>query len=144
MAAHHRHRLRRLGRLDALAPRSDDSPWCRQAPPPRDGCAIDVLIDGAQVLGAIAEAIRGARRSVRMAGWHTAPHFALERGEPSTVLRELLVQTFVRGVGVSALLWAVAPFRMFTPARKDVRADGEELARDTGVRVAVDAHERLL
>jgi phosphatidylserine/phosphatidylglycerophosphate/cardiolipin synthase-like enzyme len=73
MAAHHRYRLRRLGRLDALEPPDDGSPWCREAPPPRDGCAIDVLIDGAEVLSAIAEAIRGARRSVRVAGWHSAP-----------------------------------------------------------------------
>jgi phosphatidylserine/phosphatidylglycerophosphate/cardiolipin synthase-like enzyme len=144
MVAHHRHRLRRLGRLDALDPRQDASPWCREAPPPRDGCSIDVLIDGEEVLPAIAEAIRGARRSVRMAGWHVAPHFALERAEPPTLLRELLAQAVSRGVDVRVLLWAGAPFRVFTPARSDVRTDCRELARDTGVRVAIDAHERLL
>src|SRR3954464_1381837 len=67
MEAHHRYRLRRHGRLEALAP-ADDGPWCREAPPPRDGSAIDVLVDGDAVLGAIAEATRGARRSVRIAG----------------------------------------------------------------------------
>jgi len=143
MAAHHRYRLRRHGRLDALAPASD-GPWCREAPPPRDGCAIDVLVDGDAVLGAIAEAIRGARRSVRIAGWHTAPHFALERGEPPTVLRELLAETVARGVDVRVLLWAGAPFRAFTPGRADVRADARELGRGTGVRVALDARERPL
>ena len=50
MVAHHRHRLRRLGRLDALEPQQEASPWCREAPAPRDGCSIDVLIDGAEVL----------------------------------------------------------------------------------------------
>src|SRR5829696_7504341 len=144
MSAHHRYRLRRLGRLDALQPPRDGSPWCREAPPPREGCSIDVLIDGAQVLPAIAEAIRGARRSVRIAGWHSAPHFALERGEPPTVLRELLAQAVARGVEVRVLLWAGAPLRLFTPDRDDVRADARELARDTGVRVAVDGRERLL
>jgi phosphatidylserine/phosphatidylglycerophosphate/cardiolipin synthase-like enzyme len=144
LEAHHRYRLRRLRRLDALEPPDDGSPWCREAPPPRAGCAIDVLIDGEQALAAIAEAIRGARRSVRMAGWHTAPHFALERGEPPTVLRELLAETTARGVEVRLLLWAGAPFRVFTPARAAVRADASELARDTGVRVALDDHERLL
>jgi phosphatidylserine/phosphatidylglycerophosphate/cardiolipin synthase-like enzyme len=144
MEAHHRHRLRRLGRLDALEPREDGSLWCREAPPPRDGCSIDVLIDGADVLGAVAEAIRGARRSVRIAGWHSAPHFALERGEPPTVLRELLAETVGRGVDVRVLLWAGAPFHVFTPSRSDVRADARELGRGTGVRVAVDARERLL
>jgi phosphatidylserine/phosphatidylglycerophosphate/cardiolipin synthase-like enzyme len=144
MEAHHRHRLRRLGRLDALTPGDDGSLWCREAPPPRDGCSIEVLVDGAEVLPAIAEAIRGARRSVRVAGWHSAPHFALERGEPPTVLRELLAETAARGVAVRVLLWAGAPFRVFTPARADVRADAAELGRDSGVRVAIDAHERLL
>jgi len=144
MVAHHRHRLRRLGRLDALEPGDDGSPWCREAPAPRDGCSIDVLIDGVEVLPAIAQAIRGAHRSVRIAGWHLAPHFALERGEPPTVLRELLAQTVARGVDVRVLLWAGAPFRAFTPARADVRADARELSRDTGVRVAVDDRERLL
>jgi len=144
MSAHHRYRLRRLGRLDALQPPPDGSPWCREAPPPREGCSIDVLIDGAQVLPAIAEAIRGARRSVRIAGWHSAPHFALERGEPPTVLRELLAQAVARGVEVRVLLWAGAPLRLFTPDRDDVRGDARELARDTGVRVAVDGRERLL
>jgi phosphatidylserine/phosphatidylglycerophosphate/cardiolipin synthase-like enzyme len=144
LEAHHRYRLRRLGRLDALDPPDDGSPWCSEAPPPRDGCSIDVLIDGEETLAAIAEAIRGAQRSVRLAGWHTAPHFALERGEPPTVLRELLAETVARGVDVRVLLWAGAPFHVFTPARGDVRADAQELARDTGVRVAIDDRERLL
>ena len=144
LAAHHRYRLRRLGRLHALEPSRDGSPWCREPPAPRDGCSIEVLIDGAQVMSAIAEAIRGARRSVRIAGWHVAPHFALERGEPPTVLRELLAERVAQGVDVRVLLWAGAPFRVFTPARADVRADARELARGTGVRVAIDDRERLL
>lgn len=144
MVAHHRHRLRRLGRLDALDPPQDASSWSRGSPPPRDGCSIDVLIDGAEVLPAIAEAIRGARRSLRIAGWHVAPHFALERAERPTPLRELLAQAEARGVDVRVLLWAGAPLHVFTPARSDVRADCRELARDTGVRVAIDDHERLL
>jgi phosphatidylserine/phosphatidylglycerophosphate/cardiolipin synthase-like enzyme len=144
LEAHHRYRLRRLGRLEALNPPDDGSPWCREAPPPRDGCSIEVLIDGEAVLPAIAEAIRGARRSVRIAGWHSAPHFALERTEPPTVLRELLAETAARGVEVRVLLWAGAPLRVFTPARRDVRADADELTRGTGVRVALDNRERLL
>ena len=50
MAAHHRLRLRRVGRLDALEPPDDGLPWCRAAPPPRPGCSIEILIDGAEVL----------------------------------------------------------------------------------------------
>ena len=144
MVLHHRRRLKRLDRMEALHPPGDGSPWCREAPPPREGCALEVLIDGAEVLPAIAAAIRGARRSVRLAGWHSAPHFALERSEPPAVLRELLAEAVGRGVDVRVLLWAGAPFRAFTPARADVRADADELARGTGVRIAVDSRERLL
>src|SRR5829696_1897710 len=144
MVAHHRRRLRRLGRSYALQPRLNAWPWCRDSPPPRDGCSIDVLIDGAELLPTIAEAIRLARRSVRIAGWHSAPHFALERGQPPTLLRELLAEAVARGVSVRVLLWAGAPIRVFTPARSDVRNDCRELARHTGVRVAIDDHERLL
>src|SRR5436190_18141022 len=144
MEAHHRYRLRRLGRLDALQPPGDGWEWCRQAPAPREGCAIDVLIDGEDVLSAIAEAIRGARRSIRMAGWHSAPHFALERSEPPALLREMLAEAVARGVEVRLLLWAGAPLRVFTPARGDVRADAQEFARGPGVRVALDDKERLL
>jgi len=144
MAAHHRRRLRRLGRLEALEPPDDGSLWAREAPAPREGCSVEVLVDGAEVLPAIAEAIAGARRSVRIAGWHSAPHFALTRDEPPGVLRELLAAAVARGVEVRVLLWAGAPFNAFTPSRKQVRRDSEELARDTGVRVAVDARERLL
>jgi phosphatidylserine/phosphatidylglycerophosphate/cardiolipin synthase-like enzyme len=143
MTLHHRRRLRRLGRLEALAPPGDGL-WCREAPPPREGCAVEVLIDGAEVLGAIAAALRGARHSIRLAGWHSAPHFALERGEPPAVLRELLSEAVARGVDVRVLLWAGAPLRVFTPACAAVREDAGELARGTGVRVAVDARERLL
>jgi len=144
LEGHHRLRLRRLGRLEALQPPDDGSPWCREAPPPRDGCSMEVLVDGAEALRAIAEAIRGARRSVRVAGWHTAPHFALERGEPPVLLRELLAGAVARGVDVRVLLWAGAPFHAFKPARADVRADARELSHRTSVRVALDDRERLL
>ena len=132
------------GGLEALHPPDDGSPWAREAPPPRDGCSLEVLVDGAEVLPAIAEAIRGARRSVRLAGWTVSPHFALERDEPPTVLRELLADAVRRGVDVRVLLWAGAPLKAFTPSRAAVRAVCAELGRGTGVRVAVDARERLL
>src|SRR3954469_9155780 len=40
---HHRRRLRRLGNVEALRPRDDGTLWCREAPPPADGCAVDIL-----------------------------------------------------------------------------------------------------
>jgi len=140
----HRRRLERLGRLDALAPPDDGSLWCREAPPPRDGCAIDVLVDGAEVLPAIAAAIRGARRSVRVAGWAISPHYALTRDEPPALLRELLADAAQRGADVRVLLWAGAPLNAFRPGRGAVREACRALTAGTGVRAALDARERLL
>ena len=53
--------------------------WPAGDPPPREGCSLDVLIDGAQALPLIAEAIDGARESVHLAGWHVTPGFGLTR-----------------------------------------------------------------
>ena len=144
MVLKHRRRLQRLGRLEALEPPDDGRLWCREAPPPRDGCAIEVLIDGAEVLPAIAAAIASAQRSVRVAGWAVSPHFALTRDEPPAVLRELLADAADRGVDVRVLLWAGAPLDAFTPGRKAVREACHELTAGTRVRAAVDARERLL
>ena len=57
----HRRRLRRLGWERALEP-PDDGLWAAGDPPPREGCSLDVLVDGAQALPAIAEAIAGRAR----------------------------------------------------------------------------------
>src|SRR5436305_1856347 len=76
----HRARLRRLGRGHTLEPNGDGL-WAAGDPPPRPGCALQVLIDGAEALPEVARAIEGARRSVHMTGWHVAPYFELVRGE---------------------------------------------------------------
>jgi hypothetical protein len=54
----HRSRLRRLGHSDALDPPGDRM-WAGGDPAPREGCSLDVLIDGEQAFEAIAEAIEG-------------------------------------------------------------------------------------
>jgi hypothetical protein len=61
---HHRRRLRRVGRIAQLEPPEDGRLWATGDPPPRAGCALDVLIDGEQALSAIAAgtAERPARR----------------------------------------------------------------------------------
>jgi hypothetical protein len=57
IGAHHRRRLRRLGYLDQLEPPADGSLWAAGASPPREGCALEVLIDGVEALPRIAEAL---------------------------------------------------------------------------------------
>src|SRR5207237_964365 len=64
--AHHR---RRLGALGAHALDPPAGLWATGEPPPRAGCALDVLIDGEEALPRIAEELRRAESHVHLAGW---------------------------------------------------------------------------
>ena len=77
---HHRRRLERLGWERALDPGT--GPWASGDPPPRDGNTVEVLVDGASALPAMADGIRGATSHVHIAGWYFTPEFALEREGP--------------------------------------------------------------
>jgi phosphatidylserine/phosphatidylglycerophosphate/cardiolipin synthase-like enzyme len=136
---HHRRRLRRLGWERALEP-PDDGLFAAGDPPPRAGCALDVLIDGAEALPAIAEALQGARHFVHLTGWHVAPHFELVRGEPPVVLGALLAELAER-VDVRMLVWAGSPLPVFHPTRSDVRGVIETLTRGTRIRCEPDPRE---
>src|SRR5215475_12151968 len=76
VVSHHRRRLARLGQgaLDGSAadPR-----------PPRPGNELELLVDGAEALPAIAAAIAAARSSVWLAGWAFSPRLRLSRGGPT-------------------------------------------------------------
>jgi phosphatidylserine/phosphatidylglycerophosphate/cardiolipin synthase-like enzyme len=138
---HHRRRLGRIDRLAQLDPPQDGSLWSASEPPPREGCEIEVLVDGAEALPAIAEALAGARSHVHIAGWHLAPDFGLTRDEDALRLRDLLGDLAER-VDVRVLLWAGSPLQVFTPDRKEVRQGREDLVRGTRVTCALDAKER--
>ncbi|HTP18429.1 MAG TPA: phosphatidylserine/phosphatidylglycerophosphate/cardiolipin synthase family protein [Solirubrobacteraceae bacterium] len=137
--AKHWWRLRRLGWSHALAP-PDDGPWVSGDPPPRAGCSLEVLIDGAEAFPAIADAIAGARDYVHITGWHIAPYFELVRGERPGVLGELLAEAAER-VDVNVLVWAGAPVPAFHPTRKEVREGVETLTRGTRIRCETDPRE---
>ncbi len=107
----------------------------------REGCALEVLIDGAEALPRIAEAIREAKSFVHIAGWHVTPSFGLERGDDAQPLRTLLAEAAER-VDVRVLLWAGAPVPVFSPKRKLVRDVRDELIAGTRVRCELDARER--
>ena len=138
---HHRRRLERVGRIDQLDPPPGRLLWAAADPPPRTGGALEVLVDGGQALPRIAEALTGARSHVDVVGWHLTPDFGLTRDDRASRLRDLLGDLAER-VEVRVLLWAGAPLRAFTPARAAVRRVREELIRGTGVRCALDSHER--
>lgn len=140
-AGHHRRRLRRTGWEGAL----DEPPgsFSSIGTPAREGNELEVLVDGAEALPRIAAAIRGARRSVHLAGWYFSPDFALVRSGERVVLADLLSET-ADDVEVRVLAWAGAPVPLFTPARRRVRGVAETFRERANVRFAVDPHERPL
>jgi phosphatidylserine/phosphatidylglycerophosphate/cardiolipin synthase-like enzyme len=139
--AHHARRLGKLGRSAQRTPPDDGRLWAAEDPPPRTGNALDVLIDGAAYFPALERAIRGARRSVLIAGWCITPQFALVRDEPPVLLRELLGEA-AESVDVRMLLWAGAPVPLFAPRRASVRKGRDELVHGTRVKTALDSNER--
>jgi phosphatidylserine/phosphatidylglycerophosphate/cardiolipin synthase-like enzyme len=139
VSAKHRRRLKRLGWERALEP-PDDGVWAAGDPPPRDGCSLDVLVDGAQALPAIAEALQGARDFVHLTGWHLAPHFELVRGEPAVGVGALLAELAER-IDVRVLVWAGAPVPAFHPSRAEVREAVRNLTRQTRIQCQPDPRE---
>ena len=107
----------------------------------RPGNAVDVLIDGAQALPAIAEELRRARSHVHLTGWHFTPDFALTRDAEALVLRNLLAELAER-LDVRVLVWAGAPMPLFRPSRGDVRKMRDQLIKHTKIECALDAKER--
>jgi phosphatidylserine/phosphatidylglycerophosphate/cardiolipin synthase-like enzyme len=137
VVAHHRRRLGRIGHLSVL-----DAPpggWAAGNPPPREGNAVDVLVDGANALAAITESVSGARSHVWLAGWHFSPELRMGEGGPT--LRELLAEAAGR-VEVRVLAWAGAPLPLFHPSRREVREARDELTDGTKVIYALDDRER--
>jgi phosphatidylserine/phosphatidylglycerophosphate/cardiolipin synthase-like enzyme len=139
----HRRRLTKLGHRGSLLPSWDGLLWAVGDPPPRQGNALDVLIDGENVLPGIERAIRSARSRVHIAGWSITPRFALTRGDDPVIVRELLAEMSGE-VDVRVLLWAGAPAPVIRPDRRDVRRDRDDLTLGSRVRVALDARERLI
>ncbi|HEY4097360.1 MAG TPA: hypothetical protein VGM33_17695, partial [Baekduia sp.] len=137
---HHRRRLRRLGQQVALDPPGPPALFAAGDPPPRPGCRLQVLVDGAEALPAIATALQSARSHVHVTGWHLAAHFELVRGERPIVLGALLAELAER-IDVRVMVWAGAPVPVFHPTRKEVAAGVEELVRDTRIRCFQDPRE---
>jgi phosphatidylserine/phosphatidylglycerophosphate/cardiolipin synthase-like enzyme len=135
--AKHRWRLNRLGSA-ALHP--GGGWWAEGDPPPREGCNLEVLVDGVAAFEAIAQAIEQARESVYITGWHIAPYFELVRGESTTVLGSLLAEVAERA-DVRVLVWAGSPVPVFHPTRSEVADAVETLTRQTRIRCEPDPRE---
>jgi phosphatidylserine/phosphatidylglycerophosphate/cardiolipin synthase-like enzyme len=141
MVHHHLRRMRRNGQLAAIAPASEGL-WAQTAVPPREGNALDVLIDGANALPAMAEAIGNAQRHVHVCSWHLEPDF--DPGpRAARPVRELLAETAER-VPVRVLVWAGAPVPVFKPRRGLVKAERDALVKGTKIQCELDAHGRKM
>ena len=137
--SHHRRRLRRVGWEGAI----DSRPglWAEGDPPPRQGNAVDVLIDGEEAFARMAEDMRGAKSRVHLTGWHFTPGFRLTRDGKPTVLRDLLAELSSR-IPVRVLVWAGAPLPLLRPWRGDVRKVKDSLDLGDGIHCALDPRER--
>ena len=78
---------------------------------------MQVLIDGANALPRMAEAIQGAKRHVHVCSWHLEPDFDPGPRKASPV-KELLAEMAER-VPVRVIVWAGAPVPVFQPRRAD-------------------------
>jgi phosphatidylserine/phosphatidylglycerophosphate/cardiolipin synthase-like enzyme len=140
--SHHARRLRRIGWERALEP-SDPGLWASASPPPRAGCSLEVLIDGARALPRLAEELRKARSHVHLAGWFVTADFALVREPARVELRTLLAELAER-IPVRILLWAGSPLPLFRPDRKDVARAIHKLTSGTKIEAVADPKERPL
>ena len=141
---HHRRRLRRLGQAGALS--VSPTPGIRDGldeRPIREGCEVQVLVDGDQALAAVADALSGARSHVHIAGWHLTPEFRLRREPGTPVLRAVLADLSER-VDVRVLLWAGPPLPLFQPTRPMMKEVQAQLMRGSNVQCVLDARERTM
>ena len=136
--SHHRRRLRRRGWERALDAQGDRL-WADGDPPPREGNAIEVLVDGAEALPRIAAELRKARSHVHIAGWYVSPWFDLEHD--GTGLATLLAGLAAR-VDVRVLVWAGSPLPLFRPDREDVDGVRHAITFGSDVRFVADPKER--
>ncbi|HEY5333550.1 MAG TPA: hypothetical protein VIJ21_08390, partial [Solirubrobacterales bacterium] len=138
--AHHRRRLRRVGRGSQLEP-PEGGLWAAGDPPPREGCRLEILIDGAEALPRISAALDQARTEINIAAWAITPDFGLDRDEGARRLRDHLAE-LAEQVDVRVLLWAGAPLPVFSPRRSQVRQIRDELMQGSKVQCALDSRER--
>lgn len=135
----HRRRLRRLG-WERVYAGSEPGVFAAGDPPPRPGCELEVLIDGANALPEIARALLGAERYVHVAGWHLEPSFELVHGRPQSAIGVLLAELAER-LDVRVLVWSGAPVPVFHPTRAEVAETLSNLRRHTRIQAHGDPRE---
>jgi phosphatidylserine/phosphatidylglycerophosphate/cardiolipin synthase-like enzyme len=137
VCAHHRRRLARRGHHPLGA---GPGGWASGgAFSPRAGTRAELLVDGAEALPRMVEAVSASQSHVHVAGWFFTPDFRMGEGGPT--LKDLLADVAGR-CDVRVLAWAGAPLPLFHPDRGEVRTMRDELAKGTRIEVELDARER--
>jgi len=140
---HHHRRLHRLGHTSVFDFAAGSGLWALTDPPPRSGNAVEVLVDGERVCGAIARELSGAHSRVHIAGWHLTPGFELTRDGDRATVRDVLAGLAER-VEVRVLVWAGPPVPAFQPTRKMVRAVRAQLTAGSRIQCVLDSRERSM
>ncbi|MGH3261433.1 MAG: phospholipase D-like domain-containing protein, partial [Trebonia sp.] len=109
-------------------------------PPPRTGCWLEVLIDGANALPEMAKAMSEAKRFIHITGWHLAPAFELVRGGRDVAIGVLLAELAQR-IDVRVLVWSGAPVPVFHPTRSEVSVALRNLTHNTRIQARGDPRE---
>ncbi len=136
----HRRRLERLGWGYVFSPTSPGV-FAAADPPPRDGCRLEVLVDGANALPMIAQAMSEAKSFVHITGWHLAPAFVLNHDGKHELPIGVLLDQLSQRIDVRVLVWSGAPVPAFHPSRKEVTAALENLTRGTKIQAHGDPRE---
>jgi phosphatidylserine/phosphatidylglycerophosphate/cardiolipin synthase-like enzyme len=136
----HRRRLEKLGWSHVLDP-SSPGVFAAGDPPPREGCRLEVLIDGAAALPRIAAAMKAATSFVHITGWHLAPSFTLDRGGEHDQAIGVLLAELAERIDVRVLVWSGAPVPAFHPTRKEVAQGLRNLTRGTRIQAHGDPRE---
>lgn len=138
---HHRRRLRKLGWEHAFD--ASELGYAKGATfPPRAGNKVDVLVDGAAYLPALAEEIQNATSHVHLLGWCFSPDLHLTRDDEPVVLRNLLSDV-ARRVDVRLLVWKGAPVPVFRPTKRDIDSFMDVFRKNTGIEAETDSCVRF-
>ena len=135
----HRRRLEKLGWGRVFRP-AGPGVFADGDPPPRPGCALDVLIDGANAFPQVAAAMAQAEHFVHVTGWHLEPSFETDRTRAGTAIGTLLAELAER-IDVRVLVWAGSPVPIFHPTRSEVAAGLANLTRNTRIQAHGDPRE---
>jgi phosphatidylserine/phosphatidylglycerophosphate/cardiolipin synthase-like enzyme len=135
----HRRRLERLGWGRVYQP-SPPGVFSDGDPPARANCSLEVLIDGANALPVMAQALSEAKHFVHVTGWHLEPAFELVRDRPLGAIGTILADLAER-MDVRVLVWSGAPVPLFHPTRAEVAKTLSNLTEHTKIQAHGDPRE---